>query len=111
MEMACPLPVINAKKAIEAFAEDGLLRIKIDNDTAVQNLTRLGEHNGFQVSSEQLGEKEYVVTMQVKAGNGRPAEVPSDAMSCAVPAKGKKVVVISANTMGSGDEALGKKLM
>lgn len=111
MGMACPLPVINAKKAIEAFTEDGLLRIKIDNDTAVQNLTRLGEHNGFQVSSEQLGEKEYVVTMQIKAGGGKPAEVPSEAISCIVPAKGKKVVVISANTMGSGDEALGKKLM
>ena len=111
MGMACPLPVINAKKAIEAFAEDGLLRIKIDNDTAVQNLTRLGEHNGFLVSSEQLGEKEYVVTMQIKAGGGKPAEVPSEAISCTVPAKGKKVVVISANTMGSGDEALGKKLM
>ena len=111
MGMACPLPVINAKKAIEAFAEDGLLRIKIDNDTAVQNLTRLGEHNGFQVSSEQLGEKEYVVTMQIKAGGGKPAEVPSEAISCTVPAKGKKVVVISANTMGSGDETLGKKLM
>ncbi len=111
MGMACPLPVINAKKAIEAFTEVGLLRIKIDNDTAMQNLIRLGEHNGFSVSSEQLGEKEYVVTMQVKAGNGRPAEVPSEVMSCTVPAKGKKVVVISANTMGSGDEALGKKLM
>ena len=111
MGMACPLPVINAKKAIEAFTEDGLLRIKIDNDTAVQNLTRLGEHNGFQVSSEQLGEKEYVVTMQIKAGGGKPAEVPSEAISCTVPAKGKKVVVISANTMGSGDETLGKKLM
>ena len=111
MGMACPLPVINAKKAIEAFTEDGLLRIKIDNDTAVQNLTRLGEHNGFLVSSEQLGEKEYVVTMQIKAGGGKPAEVPSEAISCTVPAKGKKVVVISANTMGSGDEALGKKLM
>ena len=111
MGMACPLPVINAKKAIEAFTEDGLLRIRIDNDTAVQNLTRLGEHNGFSVSSEQLGEKEYMVTMQVKAGNAKPAQVPSAALSCAVPAKGGKVVIISANTMGSGDEALGKKLM
>ena len=90
MGMACPLPVINAKKAIEAFTEDGLLRIKIDNDTAVQNLTRLGEHNGFLVSSEQLGEKEYVVTMQIRAGGGKPAEVPSEAISCTVPAKAKR---------------------
>lgn len=111
MGMACPLPVVNAKKAIESFAEDGILHVKVDNDTAVQNLTKLGQHNGFEVSSEQNGEKEYTVTMQVKAGAGKPAEIPADAVSCAVPAKGGKVVVISSNTMGGGDEVLGKKLM
>ena len=111
MGMACPLPVINAKKAIESFAEDGTLHVKVDNDTAVQNLTRLGEHNGFRVLSVQNGEKEYTVTMEVKAAAGKSAQVPAEAVSCAIPAKGGKVVILSANTMGSGDEALGKKLM
>lgn len=111
MGMACPLPVINAKKAIEAFTQDGNLQVKVDNDIAVQNLTRLGEHNGFAVTSAKIGENAFTVTMQVKAGAGKRAEVPADAMSCAVPAGGGKVVVISGNTMGSGDGALGKKLM
>lgn len=109
MGMACPLPVINAKKAIEAFAEDGLLHVKVDNDTAVQNLTRLGEHNGFTVTSAQDGPGAYTVTMQVRAGAA--ASVPAEAVSCAAPARGGKVVVLSADTMGSGDERLGKKLM
>ena len=111
MGMACPLPVINAKKAIEAFTEDGSLSVKVDNETAVQNLTRLGEHYGFAVSSEQGGEKDYTVVMQVKAGAAKAAEIPAEAVSCAVPAKGGKVVVLSSNTMGNGDEQLGKKLM
>ena len=111
MGMACPLPVINAKKAIEAFTQDGTLQVKVDNDTAVQNLTRLGEHNSFAVTSAKIGKNAFTVTMQVKAGAGNTAEVPADAMSCAVPARGGKVVVISGNTMGSGDEVLGKKLM
>ena len=58
MGMACPLPVINAKKAIESFTEDGTLSVKVDNETAVENLTRLGEHNGFAVTSEKNGETE-----------------------------------------------------
>ena len=33
MGMACPLPVINAKKAIEAFTENGTLHIKVDNES------------------------------------------------------------------------------
>ncbi len=111
MGMACPLPVINAKKAIEEFIEDGILYVKVDNDTAVQNLTRLGEHNGFTVTSEQNGEKEYTVKMQVKAGAAKETEVPAEAVSCTISPKGGKVVIISSNTMGNGDEQLGKKLM
>ena len=53
MGMACPLPVVNAKKAIESFEEDGTLTVKVDNDTAVQNLTRLAGHYGFAVSSDK----------------------------------------------------------
>ena len=111
MGMACPLPVINAKKAIEAFTEDGTLHIMVDNDTAVQNLTRLGEHNGFAVTSAQNGDKAYTVTMAVVAGQAKGAQVPAEALSCAAPARGGKVVVLSADTMGGGDERLGKKLM
>ena len=111
MGMACPLPVINAKKAIDAFTEDGTLIVKVDNDTAVQNLTRLGEHNDFVVTSAQPGEKEYTVTMQVKAGSKKAAEVPADALTCALPSGNGTVVVLSGDTMGSGDEQLGKKLM
>jgi selenium metabolism protein YedF len=111
MGMACPLPVINAKKAIEAFTEDGTLHIMVDNDTAVQNLTRLGEHNGFAVTTAQNGDKAYTVTMAVVAGQAKGAQVPAEALSCAAPARGGKVVVLSADTMGGGDERLGKKLM
>ena len=106
--MACPLPVINAKQAIERFTEDGVLRVLVDNETAVQNLTRLGEHDGFAVTSAQEGEKAYVVTMQVKAG---AAKVPAEAVSCAAPLTGGKVGVLSADSMGFGDEKLGRKLM
>ena len=111
MGMACPLPVINAKKAIEGFTEDGTLRIRVDNDTAVQNLTRLGEHNGFKVSTTRDGEKAFTVTMAVTARAGQQAAVPAEALSCQAPARGGKVVVLSADTMGLGDEKLGKKLM
>ena len=111
MGMACPLPVINAKKAIEAFTEDGTLHIMVDNDTAVQNLIRLGEHNGFVVASAQNGDNAYTVTMAVVAGQAKGAQVPAEALSCAAPARGGKVVVLSADTMGGRAERLGKKLM
>ena len=109
--MACPLPVINAKKAIEAFTGDGTLNIKVDNETAVQNLIRLGEHNGFKVASPREGERAFTVTMAVTVGKGQPADVPAEAVSCREHAAGGKEVVLSGDTMGLGAAKLGKKLM
>lgn len=110
--MACPLPVINAKEALAGFEEDGVLTVKVDNDTAVQNLTRLAGNYGLKVSSEKKGDREYEVTIDVKADAVKNAKaVSNEEFRCDMPAEGKKVVVISADTMGNGDENLGRKLM
>lgn len=107
--MACPLPVVTAKKAFAEFTEDGILTVLVDNEIAVQNLTRLGEHSGFGVTSEKRGNAEYAVIMQVKAAG--TAEESKEEFVCTVPVQGETVVVISSNQMGTGDEALGKKLI
>ena len=41
MGMSCPLPVVEAKKAIDAMNEDGILEVEVDNQTCVENLRRL----------------------------------------------------------------------
>ena len=53
---ACPIPVVKTKKAIDALggkAEE--IEILVDNETAVQNLTKLAGSNNFPVQSEKLG--------------------------------------------------------
>ena len=61
--MACPLPVVNAKKAAEALNAGDVLTVLVDNEIAVQNLTRFAEHKGFRVSGEKKAEKEYADTI------------------------------------------------
>ena len=63
--MACPLPVVNAKKAVEELQGGDELMVCVDNEIAVQNLTRFGEHKGFRVSAEKKAENEYHVTMHM----------------------------------------------
>ena len=63
--MACPLPVVNAKKASEQLHAGDMLTVLVDNEIAVQNLTRFAEHKGFGVSAEKKAEKEYAVMMNV----------------------------------------------
>ncbi len=115
--LACPGPVINAKKAAEGFREEGTLSVLVDNETAVQNLTRLASGMGYAVKSKKEGEKDYLVEMEVKpgaaaeaAGEGAPSE---DECAACAPEQKKTgtVVVLSSDQMGGGDEALGKKLM
>ena len=46
---ACPMPVVLAKQALDQGARD--ITVLVDNDIAVQNLTRLAESQGMTVRS------------------------------------------------------------
>ena len=108
--MACPLPVVNAKKASEELRSGDVLTVLVDNEIAVQNLSRFAEHKGFGVCAEKKGDKEYAVIMTI---SGAAAEEPrEEEIACAVDSRRKgMLVVLSANTMGSGDPKLGTSLM
>lgn len=106
--MACPLPVVNAKKAAEALNPGDILTVLVDNEIAVQNLQRFAAHKGFTASSEKKAEKEYAVTIQI-AG---VAVTETEEIACAADIRKKGLlVVLSANVMGSGDPKLGTSLM
>ncbi len=109
--MACPLPVVNAKKAAEELTAGDVLTVLVDNEIAVQNLTRFGEHKGFTVSAEKKSEQEYAVVMNVTGGNTQ--QVPAEeTVACETDSRKKgMLVVLSANTMGTGDPKLGTSLM
>ena len=55
--MACPLPVVNAKKTAEKLITGDKLIVLVDNEIAVQNLSRFAEHKGFGVFAEKKAEK------------------------------------------------------
>lgn len=107
--MACPLPVVNAKKASEELGANDVLTVLVDNEIAVQNLTRFAEYRGFGVSAEKKAEKEYAVVMRV---SGAVAEETKEEAACLMDSRRKgMLVVLSTNTMGAGDVKLGTNLM
>ena len=107
--MACPLPVVNAKKAAEAMNPGDVLTVLVDNEIAVQNLSRFAEHKGFGVSAQKKGEKEYAVIMTV---SGEAAESKEEEVACVMDSRRKgMLVVLSGNVMGTGDAKLGTSLM
>ena len=112
--LACPLPVVNAKKAAEEMKEGGVLTVLVDNEIAVQNLQKFAKQKGFESTGEKKADKEYEVVIQVAvAGVVTPvAEAAEEEIACTPDVrKNGMVVVLSANVMGTGDEKLGKALM
>ena len=108
--MACPLPVVNAKKASEELRAGDVLTVLVDNEIAVQNLTRFAEHKGFGVSAGKKADKEYAVTMT--APGAAPEEAKEEEITCVTDSRRKgMLVVLSSNQMGTGDPKLGTSLM
>ncbi len=107
---ACPMPVVKAKKAIDALTAPETVRVLVGNDAAVQNLIRLAGQYGYAVRAEKESENRYNVVIDA-VGGGRAVE--DEAAVCVPLKQGAKnvVVAISKNHMGEGEEALGKTLL
>lgn len=106
---ACPLPVIKTKKAMQARSGPETIEVLVDNEIAVQNVTKMGASSGGKVTSRKLGEKEFTVTI-VMDGDVQ-AEVEEKQEACMPDIKNNVVVVISADRMGAGNDELGKVLL
>lgn len=109
---ACPIPVVKTLNAMKELKAADVIVTMVDNEIAVQNLTRMAEKKGCGVKSEKLGEKEFKVTITVvDAAISQP--VDTENITCEMPRTGKKntVVVISSKVMGHGGDELGTALM
>ena len=102
----CPIPVIKTKKAMQALTGPETIEVLVDNEIAVQNVTKLAKEQGGEVSSEKLGEKEYKVTIKMQGVPAVDAEVV-----CTPDQKGDLIVVVSSDRMGTGNDELGKVLI
>ena len=107
---SCPIPVVKTLNAIKELKAADVIETLVDNEIAVQNLTRMAAQKNYAVKSEKLGEKEFKVTITV--GEVLPA-AEAEEVSCILPRTGKKntVVVISSKAMGHGGDELGMALM
>lgn len=103
----CPIPVIKTKKAMAALTGPETIEVLVDNEIAVQNVTKMASSSGGKVTSEKLGDAEYKVTIEME---GAPEADEAEAV-CVPDARDNTVVVVSSDRMGSGNDELGKVLI
>ena len=107
---ACPIPVVKTKNAIKEMPGGGQVCVLVDNEIAVQNLTKMANQKGYGVKSEKLEEHKYQVIMTV--GNGISEQEEAALQKVCIPdGRKNKVVVIASDKMGNGDDVLGALLM
>lgn len=114
-KMDCPAPVLETKKCLEnePLAQ---IRVLVDNDAAIENVSRFLTYAGFEVGVESDGTMSVVEGNRDQAAAVQPAPGPTEqpaAGSGASPEKShaKIMVMAAANTFGAGDDELGAKLM
>lgn len=106
----CPIPVVKATRALREMTEPGTLEVLVDNEIAVQNLTRMAAGHHLAARAEKRGEREFAVTVEVPAPVGEaPAEEPE--LVCAPDQRGDLVVAVDTDAMGRGSDELGRTLM
>lgn len=104
----CPIPVIKTKKAMQALTGAETIEVLVDNEIAVQNVSKMATSAGGQVSSEKLAEGEYKITIQME---GAPEAESQEEESCMPDARDNTVVVVASDRMGEGNDELGKVLI
>lgn len=106
----CPIPVVKATKAFRELTEPGTVEVLVDNEIAVQNLTRLGASQGCAVQAEKRGGA-YSVRILVKAVPVGGAAAPEAEAACTPDTRSDLVVAVSSGYMGQGSDELGGILM
>ena len=104
----CPIPVVKAKKAIDALTESAIVEISVGNEIAVQNVTKMLNQKNLESTCEKVAENHYLI--KVKCGEVVENQAAKEVVTTAEKEE-KVVVVLSSDKMGEGDDELGKVLI
>ena len=105
MGLECPEPVIKAKQAMNENSKKEDIIVRVDNDVAVQNLTRLGSQVGVKVEAKEISKKEYTVLFRFSENQG--CKLIDDFSNLSL---NEYVVALGSDKVGQGEDELGLKL-
>jgi selenium metabolism protein YedF len=116
----CPIPVVKTKNAIKELNGAGQVEVLVDNEIAVQNLTKMAQQKGYKISSEKLDDNTYKVIFTIENNNKENNDNNTDntsnitedeAITCQPDKRANTVVQITSSTMGTGNDELGAVLI
>lgn len=108
MGKVCPIPVIMTKKVLRENTTGENIMIRVDNEIATQNLTKMAGQLNIKSNVTKLSDAEYTVLYDLEG-----CEVCAVLNDSSVLEQGadEYVVAINSDKMGTGDEAFGTTLL
>ena len=107
--LACPAPVLMVKDAVEKEDLSELI-VMVDNEASRENVTRFFESRQYAVTSTTQGD-DYVLEAH-REENAPTTMRKDDAGTDSSPGTRQKTfIMVAGDTLGSGDDELGRKLM
>jgi selenium metabolism protein YedF len=108
---ACPQPVIETRRVLEDAAI-GEIAVLVDNQSAAENVARMGRSQGCEVRLEDTGSGEFRIVLTRSAGAAARAADPVAGEAAAACGPASRVAVfVAADGIGRGDDDLGRALM
>ncbi len=108
--LKCPMPLIETKKALKEIEVDETLKILIDNETSVKNVTHFLNDNNIPV---QQNKKDGIFELVVNKTEDDSYETSDAEAYCEVPAAkdNSYVVMLAKDYLGEGEHELGHALV
>ena len=115
--LSCPQPVINTKIALDEMVKEGneefTLTAIVDNEAAMENVSRLAGTFGCEVTVQKKEDGIYVIIHNSgKKEHGEDGSKSNVSCGCGSETPEKEtVLLVTSSTLGQGSEELGKLLM
>ncbi len=107
----CPQPVIEARRAVDEGGS-GPIRIILDDESSCENVARMARSRRWNVSVDDRGKGEYIVTLSRGEGDkAAPRGEGDEPESFPRMDQGKIAVLVGRATLGDGNAELGRLLM
>ncbi|PSJ31067.1 SirA family protein [Peptostreptococcus russellii] len=106
--LACPMPVIKTKKALEEISE-GVVEVTVDDNAPKENILKFAK--SVNCEAELIKDEADEKIIRIVKGEGTAIDAKAEDFSCDIASTGNEVVAIMSNRLGSGNDELGEVLI
>lgn len=106
---ACPIPVIETKKAFRENPDEKEFEVLVDNEVATENLSKMAKELKIDVKVEKLEDRKHKVSLEKTKDSLDHSQIESYSVNDAT--SSNYIVIVSSDKMADGDPEFSKSLL